>query len=158
MTTLDLATVTETFKRDLHTAVISDTLNPLGYRDQVMKGNINPVTEHVVLVGRLAVDYDEPLSNPYGSELKFIDTLVPCDVVGAGTNMSVQNGLWGDLLSAASKYRGARGTIIDGYVRDVRRIRELGFPTWATSTRPVDSAGRALIIAYDISVPCGVPS
>jgi regulator of RNase E activity RraA len=159
MTTLNLASVTETLKRDLYTAVVSDTLDQLGYRDQVMNANINPVTEHVVLVGRartlLAVDYYEPLSDPYGVELKFIDTLVTGDVVVAGTNMSVRNGLWGELLSTASKYRGACGAIIDGYVRDVRKIRQLGFPTWATGTKPVDSAGRGLTIAYDIPVRCG---
>jgi regulator of RNase E activity RraA len=159
MTTLNLASVTETLKRDLYTAVVSDTLDQLGYRDQVMNANINPVTEHVVLVGRartlLAVDYYEPLSDPYGVELKFIDTLVPGDVVVAGTNMSVRNGLWGELLSTASKYRGACGAIIDGYVRDVRKIRQLGFPTWATGTKPVDSAGRGLTIAHDIPVRCG---
>ncbi len=159
MTKITLTSASEILQRDLYTAVVSDTLDQLGYRDQVMNANINPMTDQLVLVGRartlLAVDYYEPLSDPYGVELKFIDTLNQGDVVVAGTNMSSRNGLWGELLSTASKYRGACGAIIDGYIRDVRKIRELGFSIWATGTKPVDSAGRGLTIAYDVPVLCG---
>lgn len=153
------ASLKETLERDLYTAVISDTLDQLGYRDQVMRADINPMTDDVVLVGRartlLAVDYYEPLSDPYGVELRFIETLSSGDVVVAGTNASIRNGLWGELLSTASKYKGASGAIVDGYIRDIRKIRQLGFPIWATGTKPVDSAGRGLTIAQDKPVLCG---
>ncbi len=143
----------------LYTAVISDVLDAMGHRDQVMNANLNALATGSVVAGRartlLAVDYYEPLDEPYGTELRFIDTLVPGDLVVAGTNESVYNGLWGELLSTASKVRGARGAIIDGYVRDARRIKDLGFPLWCTGTKPVDSAGRGMTIAYDCTVKCG---
>ncbi|MCQ6559437.1 RraA family protein [Paenibacillus mendelii] len=60
-----------------------------------------------------------------------------------------------ELLSTASKMRGARGAIVDGLVRDTKKIVELGFPVFATGTKPVDSQGRGLIIDYDIPVLCG---
>lgn len=143
----------------LYTAVVSDVLDSLGYRDQVMRADLNPLLPGTVLAGRartiLAVDYYEPLEEPYAVEIQLVDSLVEGDVVVGGTNESVRNGLWGELLSTASKYRGARGAIIDGYVRDVRRIRDLGFPIWCTGTKPVDSAGRGLSVKHDCVVRCG---
>ena len=37
---------------------------------------------------------------------------------------------WGELLSTASHVRGAAGALMDGLVRDIRAIREMGFPLW----------------------------
>lgn len=152
-------TLFEVLERQLYTAVISDVLDGMGYRDQVMRANLNPLVEGSVVAGRartlLAVDYYEPLNQPYEVEMKFIDTLVAGDLVVAGTNESVENGLWGELLSTASKVRGARGAIIDGYIRDVRKIKQLGFPLWCTGTKPVDSSGRGMTLDYDCAVKCG---
>lgn len=154
------AEIFELLEQHLYTAVISDVLDEMGLRDQVMRADINPVSPAATTVtGRartiLAVDYYEPLAEPYGIELQFVDSLRSGDIVVAGTNESVRNGLWGELLSTAAHHRGARGAIIDGYVRDVRKIRELGFPLWATGTKPVDSAGRGRSVAYDCVVHCG---
>lgn len=143
----------------LYTAVVSDVLDSVGYRDQVMRADVNPLLPGSVVAGRartiLAVDYYEPLAEPYGKEIQLVDSLMPGDVVVGGTNESVRNGLWGELLSTASKYRGARGAVIDGFVRDLRKIRALGFPIWCTGTKPVDSAGRGYSVACDCAVRCG---
>lgn len=148
-----------TLQAKLYTAVISDVLDAMGLRDQVMRADLNALQEGSVVAGRartlLAVDYYERLEQPYATELEFIETLVPGDLVVAGTNQSTQNGLWGELLSTASKVRGARGAIVDGFIRDVRKIKQLGFPLWCTGTKPVDSAGRGLTLAYDCTVKCG---
>lgn len=143
----------------LYTAVVSDVLDSMGYRDQVMRADLNPVLPGSVIAGRartiLAVDYYEPLAEPYGKEIELVDSLLPGDVVVGGTNESIRNGLWGELMSTAAKYRGARGAVIDGFVRDLRKIRALDFPIWCTGTKPVDSAGRGYSVARDCTVRCG---
>ncbi len=65
--------------------------------------------------------------------------------------------LWGELLSTAARYRGAKGTIIDGVARDIKLIREMNYPVFATGINPISSKGR--IIAVDYACPveiCGV--
>jgi regulator of RNase E activity RraA len=45
--------------------------------------------------------------------------------------------------------------VIDGLVRDVRKIHELGFPVFARGIKPVDSKGRGIVIDYNVPVDCG---
>ncbi|RJE89783.1 RraA family protein [Paenibacillus sp. 1011MAR3C5] len=143
----------------LYAAVISDTLDELGYRNQVMRENINPIVNDWVVAGRaktiLSVDVHYVPEDPYAKEIEAVDSVKPNEVVIGCTNESKQNGLWGELLSTASKMRGARGAIVDGLIRDTKKIEELGFPVFATGTKPVDSQGRGLVIDYDIPVLCG---
>lgn len=46
--------------------------------------------------------------------------------------------IWGELLSARAIMRGAVGVVVDGAVRDVSAMRELGFGCWS---RAVSAAG-----------------
>lgn len=59
------------------------------------------------------------------------------------------------MLSTAARARGARGAIIDGYTRDVPQITAMKFPTFATGRKPVDSAGRSIVIDHGCPVRCG---
>jgi 4-hydroxy-4-methyl-2-oxoglutarate aldolase len=93
------------------------------------------------------------------------------DLVEAGQMLVISNGGgWhgaqlGDVASTYLKARGVAGAVVDGPVRDVQGLREMGFPVWATSisvshpekrgpgavNRPVVVAG-ALIAPGDIVV------
>ena len=143
----------------LYTAVVSDVMDELGYRNQALRHDIRPLKENFVIAGRsktiLAVDVYEIPDNPYEKEIESIDSVKEDEVVVACTNNSIRNGFWGELLSTASKARGARGAIIDGFTRDVKKILELDFPVFATGMKPVDSKGRGFVIDYDCPVKCG---
>lgn len=145
--------------KTLYSAVISDTLDQLGCRHQVMRENINPLDPAWIVAGRaktiLSVDIHHLPDDPYAQEIAAVDSVKPGDIVIGCTNESTQNGLWGELLSTASKMRGGRGAIVDGLIRDTAKILELGFAVFATGTKPVDSQGRGIVIDYDIPVRCG---
>jgi regulator of RNase E activity RraA len=149
----------EALQAELYTAVISDVLDALGYRDQTMDATVRPVYPDAVVVGRahtiLSVDVYSMPEDRYSMEIRAIDSLGPNNVAVAGTNRSTRTCLWGELLSTAARARGARGAIIDGYTRDIRRIERMAFPVFSTGMRPIDSAGRGLVIAYGEPVLCG---
>ncbi len=44
---------------------------------------------------------------------------------------------------------------MDGFVRDVKMIEELGFPVFATGMKPLDSNGRGLLTSYNKPIVCG---
>ena len=149
----------ETLQTELYSAVISDVLDALGYREQAMDATIRPVYPGAVAVGRahtvLSTDVYSLPADPYNMEIRAIDSLGQNDVLVAATNHSTRTCFWGELLSTAARARGARGAILDGYTRDVRRIAEMGFPVFATGMRPVDSRGRGLVVAFGDPVLCG---
>jgi TctA family transporter len=62
---------------------------------------------------------------------------------------------WGELLTTASMARGAAGCVTDGLVRDIKQIRQLGFPVFHGGIGPLDSKGRGKVIAIDVPVSCG---
>jgi regulator of RNase E activity RraA len=45
--------------------------------------------------------------------------------------------------------------VVDGLVRDVGKIEEIGFPVFAAGIKPVDSMGRGIVTAYNVPVECG---
>ena len=149
----------DTMEQKLYSSVISDVLDKLGYRNQAMRADINPMWPGAVVAGRahtcLSVDVYETKENHYAMEIEAVDTLKPNDVLVGGTNCSTETALWGELLSTASRARGARGAIVDGYTRDLVMIQKMEFPMFATGTRPLDSMGRSIVFEYGRPVMCG---
>jgi len=146
--------------QNLYTAVLSDSLDSLGYRRQVMREYIRPVYSKYQVIAGYAhtiafVDSDEILPNPFDAEIEAVDAIERDDIVVISTGNSIQNAPWGELLSTASVARGARGAVIEGFVRDVKMIEELGFPVFATGMKPLDSNGRGLLTSYNKPIVCG---
>lgn len=145
----------------LYAAVLSDTLDSLGFRDQAMRPGIRPLDDALVVCGRARTGiYAETYhvaegENPYELEIALVDDLKPGDVAVLACGGSDRIAPWGELLSTASKARGAVGCITDGFVRDVKRIREMAFPVFHGGIAPLDSRGRGKIVAYDVPVRCG---
>lgn len=144
---------------ELFSGVLSDVLDSLGYREQAMTADIRPVWQGAVVVGRahtiLSSDIYHTPDDPYAMEIAAVDSVPVHGVVVAGTNGSTRTCLWGELLSTATRARGGRGTVIDGYTRDVRVIEQMQFPVFSTGMRPVDSKGRGAIVAINEPVMCG---
>lgn len=154
----DIALFTH-IEQNLYTSVISDSLDDLGFRDQAMRENIRPVLPEARLAGwartMACVDIFHVMENPYAMEIEAVDSMLAGEVAVVSTGESVRNGPWGELLSTASQARGARGAVVDGLIRDVRKIQEIGFPVFATGMKPVDSKGRGVMLDYNVPVMCG---
>lgn len=135
-----------------YSAVFSDVCDALGYRFQTADPGILPMAgTGRVLVGWArtvqSAGVDAIPERPYGREIDFIDSLGLGDVVVARVNAPAA--FWGELFSTAAIGRGARGTVVDGLVRDVTRVVPLDFPLYARGSRPTDSLGRISIESCD---------
>ena len=152
--------VIETVRCSLYAAVLSDVLDGLGYRHQVLPPSIRPLDEHVVLCGRARTGlyrdvYHVPTGhNPYELEIALIDDLKPGDVPVLACGFSGRIAPWGELLTTASVARGARGCVTDGLVRDCVAIRKLQFPVFHGGIGPLDSKGRGEVCAIDVPIEC----
>jgi regulator of RNase E activity RraA len=151
----------EEIRRSLYTAVLSDVLDELGFRDQAMPPSIRPLDEDLVLAGFARTGlYREVFEavageNPYELEIALVDDLAPGEVAVFGCCGSRRIAPWGELLSTASRARGAVGCVTDGMVRDVRAIRALRFPVFHGGIAPLDSKGRGKVAEIDTPIRCG---
>ncbi len=143
-------------RQSLYAAVVADALDSLGYRHQSPRVQLRPYTVEGVLVGRckttLWADMFHQDPEPYALELSAVDSCQPDDVLIAAAAGSNQSAIWGELLSTACKNSGCVGAIVDGAVRDIRRMREMEFPVYARSAQVYDSLNRQRVIDVDVPV------
>lgn len=60
----------------------------------------------------------------------------------------------GGLMGTAAKARGMAGMVLDGAVRDIAELRNLGLPVYARSASPATAVSRYASVARDIEVEC----
>jgi 4-hydroxy-4-methyl-2-oxoglutarate aldolase len=143
----------------LHPAVVSDCLDRLGLRDQVLAPRIRPLTRESKVAGRARTvqcipmdEVPESRDDWYRGELAAVDALGPGDVMVVST---CEGSYWGELLATASRRRGASGIVADAHTRDTLALIEMGFPTFVTGIHCADSLGRIDVEAVGVEITCG---
>jgi regulator of RNase E activity RraA len=94
-------------------------------------------------------------SQPYAGEMAALDALKPGEVPVLAIEAGSRAAAWGELFSCGAIGRGAVGAICDGYVRDVRQIEALAYPTFARGCSPLDTLGRAVVSSHGETATCG---
>lgn len=142
----------------LYVAVVSDCLDRVGIRDNVMDLRIRPlfpcrVAGFAATVHAVAVDAPPP--DPvdwYAGEIAAVDAQMPGDVMVVST---CSGSYWGELLATASRGRGARGIVADAYTRDTEALETMGYPTFVAGINAQDSLGRIDVDEVGGTIRCG---
>lgn len=137
-------------------ALASDCLDHLGYRNQVLASDIEMISGDGVMMG-----YAFPVKLEVADvapEIPYVGLLASLDAIGKDQVYITPSGrlgrsaLWGELLSAACAFKGVAGALTDGPVRDVSRMRAMGFKVFGVETVPLDINSRYEVVAHN--VPC----
>src|SRR6266576_2529174 len=128
---------------------VSDASDELGV-EAIRTGLLRPMwPECAPLAGRVrTVRLDGGAGTPLPALLEVLagaaDQLVLLDL---GGRLDVQ--CWGTVLATAARSFGVRGALVNGAVRDVEGLRELGFATYALGVYPARIRGRLDLAAVD---------
>ena len=145
----------------VYVAVISDALDALGLRHQVMAPRVRPLYAEARIVGRAHPIHFRPAERIpsqeeyHYMEIEAMDCLLPGEVYVAALGDAPPCALWGELFSTCAQARGASGAVIDGPVRDTDKIMSMPYPVFATAFCAADAAGRAEAIAHNVPITCG---
>ncbi|WP_339796691.1 RraA family protein [Paenibacillus sp. FSL R5-0744] len=143
----------------LYSAVISDILDSLELRNQALPQHIRPLDPDMVVCGyaktvQVADVYRKP-AQAYKKQIEVLDGMQPGEVFVGDVGGSERSAFFGELMSAATMVAGGRGAVIDGLCRDVKKIKQLGFPVFVKGTRPTDSYARNEVIDFDVPIKIG---
>jgi 4-hydroxy-4-methyl-2-oxoglutarate aldolase len=142
-----------------YTGAISDILDEMGHPHQVLPAGIQSIQPGQTLTGRALTVHGEPAAGRARDEyflpfLKMLGAIGPGDVVVSQPNDgSIAH--FGELSCETAKFRGGRGAVIDGGIRDIDYILKLGFPVFVRYQTPQDIVGRWRVVDYNVPVTIG---
>lgn len=158
-------------REKLYTPVVGDILDQMGYTHQFLPMAIRPLTALVPpgmvkpmdpdnrnkLVGWactvLENDVFSAPKKPFGYLTEALDQLKPNEIyVATGARNSA---LWGELLTATSRVKGAVGAVIDGPTRDTPQVLEQNFPVFCTGCWAQDSSLRTYVCDFRCPIEIG---
>lgn len=119
---------------DIPVALIGDTRRRLG----MMAAALRPVTRQRRILGSIL-----PVLTWEGDNLAIhaaLDAAQPGDVLVINANAEINRSVFGDILAEICLHRGVSGVVIDGAVRDVDAIEQLGLPVFARGISPAGPA------------------
>lgn len=148
-------------KETLYTPVVGDILDKAGYRHQFLPAAIRPLE---TMAPSSLIDPTEPdhrmkvagyactiltcevfgeQEKPFGYMTEALDQLRKNEVyVATGAKNSA---LWGELLTATARTRGAVGAVLDGYSRDTPQVLGQNFPVFCSGCWAQDSSIRSYV-------------
>ncbi len=68
---------------------------------------------------------------------KALDLAQPGDIVVIDAGSTPMNAVLGDLVSQKAKHRGIAAFVVDGLIRDIPGVQEIGMPVYARGTTPI---------------------
>ncbi len=150
--------ICERFDR-IYTGAISDVMDEMGYRDQVLPVEIQALRPDMRVSGIALPAEGEPAPGLTRDEyylpfLNLLGDVKPGHVIISQPNDSLCAHM-GELAAETAQLQGGRGVVIDGGCRDIDYILSLGFPVFCRYTTPTDIVGRWRLNRYGTPIRIG---
>lgn len=146
--------------RRLYLPAVCDALYRLGLPEQVLPSHLRPLFPEQRIVGLaytvLGGAIDPPVDWESGIEriasyLKVFEEL-PADSILVSVNPDSHVGHFGELTGTSAQAHGCVGVILDGNLRDVQGLRDIGYQVFYRDLSPLNAIGRWEMVASQIPV------
>ncbi|SCK19205.1 4-hydroxy-4-methyl-2-oxoglutarate aldolase [Variovorax sp. HW608] len=133
--------------REVSVADIHEAMGPQG-RSALMGARMRPIREGQPKIAGPAVTAQcWPGDNLMMHRALYLAQ--PGDVLVVVCQAELSGAQWGDMAGRYAKQKGLAGVVVQGCVRDVDQLREIGLPVWSTHIWPIhpDKSGHGLVNA-----------
>jgi 4-hydroxy-4-methyl-2-oxoglutarate aldolase len=145
--------------RRFYTPLVSDTMERLGMKTGALEHAIQPVLSDPSLkVCGIAYPCRVVPTTEYveiDTLLEMVDSIPRNAFVVVSADRDIGAALWGGLMSARARSRGAVGAVVNGGVRDIEQIAALDFPVFGTYRCITDIRRRGYMARYNVPVFSG---
>ena len=140
----------------IYTGAISDILDERGEKNFALPHALQPLVPGqrvtgiaMPILGKQSVNNDP--DEVYVPLLKMLGDIEPGQVIVTQANDMVSAHL-GELSAETAKYRGCRGAVIYGGIRDSDYMINLDFPAYSLYKTPLDVLGRWELLDYNCEI------
>src|SRR5687768_769138 len=145
--------------RACYTGVVHDVMRAMGLKDFTLPPELRPILSEVTLAGPVFTIEGrvDTSANPHQTLVEWTGLLSrakPGHIWVSQPNDRVVAHM-GELSAETLKNKGVLGCLVDGYVRDVRFLLDMGFQTWSRGYTPRDIVGYWLPAGFDVEITIG---
>ncbi len=142
----------------LYTGAINDVLREYVLMNQALPPQIIPLREEMKVAGIAFTIKSSPspaITGEMETRTKMLDQLHEHAICVWDTSGDIESAQWGEVMTAASKKKGARAAVIDGGLRDTHQVLAQKFPVFYKYRTSNGSLGRCLITDFQCPVRIG---
>jgi 4-hydroxy-4-methyl-2-oxoglutarate aldolase len=144
------------FLETLFTPLVSDVMDRLGIFGNVFPHSIQSIfpDPHLKIAGYAFPCRVIPTEEYVEIDklLEMVDAIPNESIVLVASDSDIDAALWGGLMSTRAKARGAKGAVVNGGVRDIEQISDLGFPVFGEYRCVKDIRRRGFMAEYGVEV------
>jgi len=142
-----------------YTGVVNDVMRTMGLRDYILPSYLNELIQGKVLAGPVFTITGQPSPGADGHQtlLEWTGLLSKSKpgYIWVSQPNDTKVAHMGELSAETLHYKGVKGVVTDGFIRDVGFIKNLGFQAWSRGFTPADIVGYWLPTGFDVPIMIG---
>ena len=149
--------------RRLYVSAVCDALYSMGLPEQVLPSYLRPLFPEQRMAGLAFTLRGEPIDPPIpwepgieriASYLEMFEQIHP-DSILVSVNPNSHVGHLGELTGNSAQHRGCTGVVLDGNLRDIEGLRNIGLQVFYRDLSPLNAIGRWEMTGLQVPVTVG---